>query len=165
LPGCCCSASALARLSLARWEPLLERAAAAERLVARSLALAGAALLGALLVGLGAGGAGLGTLPLLLALPLAALHLAGLGLALSAAPLPGGARVVLFLTAAWWLPALLLRPGGFQGWLQRILEPGLALQLASSESASAGAILPAALLAGSVFLAGLSTAASATRTG
>lgn len=157
--------AALALVALARRASLLELAALPERLLTQSVALVGAALVAALLVLLGAGGDGWAAPALWLALPIAAVHLAGLGLPLLAAPLPGAARAALFFTAAWWLPALLLEPRGFQGWLQRILEPGLALQLGSSESASLGAILPAALLAGSVFLAGLSTALSATRTG
>jgi len=157
--------AALALLALGRRSALLELLPLRARLLVQALALAGSALAGSGLVLLGSGGPGPDPAALLLALPVGALHLAGFGVALLALPGPGSARALALLAAVWWLPALLLDPGGGQGWLRRPLEPGLALDLAASDSSSPAAILPAVLLAGAVFLAGISTASSATRTG
>jgi hypothetical protein len=157
--------AALALLGLGRRSALLELLGLRSRLAVQALALFGSALLGAGLVLLGSGRFPAEPAAVLVALPVGALHLTGFGVALLALPGPGSSRALAFLSAVWWLPALLLDPGGWQGWLRRPLEPGLALELAASDSSSPAAILPAALLAGAVFLAGISTASSATRTG
>lgn len=157
--------STLALLALGRRSDFFELAPLRTRLSIQALALFGSALAGAALVLLGSGGLGPERGTLLLAVPVGAVHLAGIGVLLLALSGPGSARALALLTAVWWVPALLLDPVGWQGWLRRPLEPGLALDLSASDSGSTVAILPAVLLAGAVFLAGISTASSATRTG
>ncbi len=90
-----------------------------------------------------------------LALAVAATHASGLALLVWTRRMAAPVQAAFFWALAWWAPALLLAPSGWQGFLRRLLEPGQAL-LAASGSGDLAAMLPPSFLAGAVFLAGWS---------
>jgi hypothetical protein len=149
LTGC-----GLALGELARRGDLLERLSPQEHGIVATLAIFIAALPPAWLWGV------LGSTPPRpvltgFALTVAATHASGLALLVSTRRLAPALQTALFWALAWWGPALLLAPSGWQGLLRRLLEPGQAL-LAASGSGDLAAMLPPAFLAGAVFFAGWS---------
>lgn len=157
LPLTTLAGSSLALALLARSDGLLERMPSGPRLLTEAAAMTTASLLGVVLLLLGTGEAPAASATLLPA-AVAAIHLLGPGLPLIHLRLPSFGRLAAFFALVWWLPALLLSGSGWQAWMRRALDVGAAFEHAASESPGPGAILPRALLALGVALAGSLTA-------